>query len=519
MAILDIVDRVPSQPNRFKITKADGTSEYVTLERADEPMQVGTPINKELLDKMTMAENIELSDNTGLHFNTSVLDEWLEASQKSDIGYKFNIKNISCLSDSDIVDNLQNPPDIINKYKIPTYTESSMGISPNLRHIIQLFESKDSGGTIYAKHYYINDDNTWSESAMLELATAYTTHVPSIVDMDNDGVIICQYNSSKTYTSVYIEFASNTIHSFDVTTLVTQISDSEYGYYIPISNCLYYTTHHDNFMFVDIDDYVYVFDKSDYSLTKTAISAVTTSNERCLLRTSYGVISAYHTGGYGKSTDTCYLTFYRFSNPDKPSSYTSSLYTLGVASGSNSNYRYISVGTSYGSVSVPNEAVYVSWGCSAYSSYGTLTTDNSGILKFDLTTNTWSRVSSTAYLHKLHPTEYKGLFTIPKYINMDSSERYLYNYLYTIASPLQYKDEIHELQAIPFKKSHIADGKSLSSSSSYNYSLTMNYNDVNVSCLGYVIKIPGTKIYLSIINKQDFRTFIPDLEHLVPIKG
>jgi hypothetical protein len=61
MAILDIVDRVPSQPNRFKITKADGTSEYVTLERADEPTQVGTPINKELLDKMTMAENISVS--------------------------------------------------------------------------------------------------------------------------------------------------------------------------------------------------------------------------------------------------------------------------------------------------------------------------------------------------------------------------------------------------------------------------------------------------------------------------
>lgn len=38
-------DRVATYPNRYKVTKADGTSEYVTLERADEPIQVGTPLN------------------------------------------------------------------------------------------------------------------------------------------------------------------------------------------------------------------------------------------------------------------------------------------------------------------------------------------------------------------------------------------------------------------------------------------------------------------------------------------
>lgn len=39
------VDRVSKYPNRFKITKSDGTTEYVVIERADEPTTVGTPLN------------------------------------------------------------------------------------------------------------------------------------------------------------------------------------------------------------------------------------------------------------------------------------------------------------------------------------------------------------------------------------------------------------------------------------------------------------------------------------------
>lgn len=39
------VDRQSTYPNRYKITRADGSSEYITLERADEPTVVGTPLN------------------------------------------------------------------------------------------------------------------------------------------------------------------------------------------------------------------------------------------------------------------------------------------------------------------------------------------------------------------------------------------------------------------------------------------------------------------------------------------
>lgn len=52
-------DRVPTQPNRVKITKSDGTSEYVTWERADLPTQEGTPINKATLFSSANSERYD----------------------------------------------------------------------------------------------------------------------------------------------------------------------------------------------------------------------------------------------------------------------------------------------------------------------------------------------------------------------------------------------------------------------------------------------------------------------------
>lgn len=39
-------DRVSNYPGRMKLTHSDGTVEYVTIERADEPVEEGTPLNK-----------------------------------------------------------------------------------------------------------------------------------------------------------------------------------------------------------------------------------------------------------------------------------------------------------------------------------------------------------------------------------------------------------------------------------------------------------------------------------------
>ena len=50
--MIEVKDRVSTYPGRVKLTKANGSSEYVTLERADAPTQEGTPINKALFDSI-----------------------------------------------------------------------------------------------------------------------------------------------------------------------------------------------------------------------------------------------------------------------------------------------------------------------------------------------------------------------------------------------------------------------------------------------------------------------------------
>lgn len=50
--MIEVKDRVSTYPGRVKLTKTNGSSEYVTLERADAPTQEGTPINKALFDSI-----------------------------------------------------------------------------------------------------------------------------------------------------------------------------------------------------------------------------------------------------------------------------------------------------------------------------------------------------------------------------------------------------------------------------------------------------------------------------------
>lgn len=44
-----MVDRKPTYKNRVRVTKEDGTQEYVTWEHADNPITEGTPLNKQNL--------------------------------------------------------------------------------------------------------------------------------------------------------------------------------------------------------------------------------------------------------------------------------------------------------------------------------------------------------------------------------------------------------------------------------------------------------------------------------------
>lgn len=76
-------DRIPTQPGRVKITHADGTSEYVTWERADDPTQEGTPINKATLFTDAMGTRYGLPDATPSKGFEMLVKEWSVSVPKS----------------------------------------------------------------------------------------------------------------------------------------------------------------------------------------------------------------------------------------------------------------------------------------------------------------------------------------------------------------------------------------------------------------------------------------------------
>lgn len=58
---LEFKDRVPQKPGRVKITPENGTAYYATMERADEPVVEGTPLNARHFNEMVaMIQSIDL---------------------------------------------------------------------------------------------------------------------------------------------------------------------------------------------------------------------------------------------------------------------------------------------------------------------------------------------------------------------------------------------------------------------------------------------------------------------------
>jgi len=59
MANLVFVDRQSTYPNRYKVTPVDGTPYFAVLERADEPVVAGTPLNAETMNALASGATIE----------------------------------------------------------------------------------------------------------------------------------------------------------------------------------------------------------------------------------------------------------------------------------------------------------------------------------------------------------------------------------------------------------------------------------------------------------------------------
>mgnify|MGYP007111701762 CR=1 FL=1 len=65
------IDRKPTRPNRYKVTRENGEAYYVTLERADEPTVEGTPLNAETLNGLMP---IPLRASVGQYLRVSQVD-------------------------------------------------------------------------------------------------------------------------------------------------------------------------------------------------------------------------------------------------------------------------------------------------------------------------------------------------------------------------------------------------------------------------------------------------------------
>lgn len=57
---IEFIDRVPTYANRVKITPENGTPYYATMERADSPVENGTPLNAETFNAMQSELNTRI---------------------------------------------------------------------------------------------------------------------------------------------------------------------------------------------------------------------------------------------------------------------------------------------------------------------------------------------------------------------------------------------------------------------------------------------------------------------------
>lgn len=73
MALL-FKDRESARPNRYRVVPDSGSAYYVTLERADEPIILGTPLNAEVLNG-AFAEKL---DKTSIHVSDTEPTDWVD---------------------------------------------------------------------------------------------------------------------------------------------------------------------------------------------------------------------------------------------------------------------------------------------------------------------------------------------------------------------------------------------------------------------------------------------------------
>lgn len=246
-------DRVPKYPGRVKITHADGTSEYVTLERADEPVSgnEGTPLNKATLLSDDTAAQLKLTSD-----DPTVDDALKKLKTDADTPafcYLFDVKKAwltSSVSQSEFNIAMAKAPDSVEMFM------GSAFISPDLKHVFDIKIDRAN----YRKsvgQYRIGDINidtgkiTWSPTVTLPAAysDSYAYTYSTVCDIDNDGVVIMIYGTDRYFKYQYIDFTTKSATDIASTYQSNNPSTSgePFDLYPYLNNGgVYYATRHNN---------------------------------------------------------------------------------------------------------------------------------------------------------------------------------------------------------------------------------------------------------------------------------
>lgn len=82
-------DRLSAYPNRYLVKDSDGNTSYVTLERADEPVRPGTPLNAETFNGMQNEIQIESVDYPGCFYRMAGTEqEWINPPMVYGVSYR-----------------------------------------------------------------------------------------------------------------------------------------------------------------------------------------------------------------------------------------------------------------------------------------------------------------------------------------------------------------------------------------------------------------------------------------------
>lgn len=171
------VDRKSTMPNRYKITPASGSSYYATLERADEPTEVGTALNAAVLNNLIA--NIA---------NLYVWRKFLREPSESDLaisgdGYVVEDVENATLSMAQQVGTVQKDPyDSVSYAASFTYSDGVI----TLVNPTQLFLNSTSAASVLLGMYVHADTGLYyiAPSASFSKTSSGTTTVIHYISVD-----------------------------------------------------------------------------------------------------------------------------------------------------------------------------------------------------------------------------------------------------------------------------------------------------------------------------------------------